>query len=219
MRDHIDEALRVEGSPVGLPPYWPWLIVERENESHAEALAEVRTGLQELKDLALRGSRCPLSEARADGDRLTEMLTAPGSRPAAIRELRDFTREAQRLIVIDPYIYSGKKTEAEERAEEFAKAASMGKVLRDLHVVFDPERSTKRVRTQFKRAARERGVKVSEQESTEIHDRIWIADRRRGLVVGTSLGGLGGRLAFLLPLPQPDLQALLEFLGDRGLLP
>ena len=58
---------------------------------------------------------------------------------------------------------------------------------------------------------------MTEHGTDTVHDRVWIADRKRGLVVGTSFNGLGSRAAFLLPLPDPDLVAVLEYLDEHSL--
>jgi hypothetical protein len=86
-----------------------------------------------------------------------------------------------------------------------------------VHVIRDDRRDTKAVMTRIVRKARKYGVQLTQSSSQEFHDRVWIADCKQAVVVGTSFNGIGKRAAFILPLPWPDLHAILEFLYERGL--
>lgn len=159
--------------------------------------------------------RCALE--RPD-DGIVHLLTRPGQRSIGLKELRDFTGEAESLIIVDPYVFSGSSERAEAIAAEFKRTARVaGKWLKRVHFIHDSSRknTTKAVKLAISRVLRESSIQMSSRSSTEMHDRVWIADRKRALVVGTSFNGLGGRAAFLLPLPDPDLQALLEFLDEK----
>lgn len=46
-------------------------------------------------------------------------------------------------------------------------------------------------------------------ESNDFHDRFWIADRARGLVIGTSLNKIGSRIFFVDQLSGSDVKAVL----------
>jgi hypothetical protein len=48
--------------------------------------------------------------------------------------------------------------------------------------------------------------------SEEFHDRFWIADRARGLFVGTSLNGIGKRYALADYMLEDDVKAIVEAL-------
>jgi len=54
--------------------------------------------------------------------------------------------------------------------------------------------------------------------SESFHDRFWIADRARGLFVGTSLNGLGLRYALVDKLAADDVQEIVAALVSEGLL-
>lgn len=161
--------------------------------------------------------RCALD--RAD-DGTLHLVTLPGQKAVGRKELRDFTIEAEDLIIVDPYAFSGPIQRASDIAEDFKRTARVGgKWLKRIHFIYDASTkcTTKAVRTSISQVLKDSSVKMSSRSSNLIHDRVWIADRRRALVVGTSFNGLGGRAAFLLPLPDPDLQALLEFLDKNSL--
>jgi hypothetical protein len=62
-------------------------------------------------------------------------------------------------------------------------------------------------------------VEVDLRLSENFHDRFWIADRIRGLFVGTSLNGLGKRYALADYIAEDDVKAIVETLAVEGLLP
>lgn len=62
-------------------------------------------------------------------------------------------------------------------------------------------------------------VHVELRISENFHDRFWIADRSRGLFVGTSLNGLGKRYALADYMDENDVKEIVEALSVEGLLP
>lgn len=121
-------------------------------------------------------------------------LTLPGERETGLKELRDFTSEAKSLIIVDRYIFSGKKENAEQIAKEFSRSARLaGKWLKQIHFVHDPSQTTQEIEKHVTQRLNDEDVRMTSAHVTEIHDRIWIADRKRAIVVGTSLNGIGKR--------------------------
>ncbi len=164
--------------------------------------------------IAVLRDECPL---RGQPD-LASLLVGPGSRAAGLRELRDFTRGVERLTILDPYLFSGDAAHARKIAHDFAQTARTAEgTLKAVHVIRDDRRDTKAVFAAISRTLRQDGVRLSHGSSQDLHDRVWIGDGQRGVVVGTSLNGLGSRAAFILPLPKADLDAILEFLYERRL--
>lgn len=159
--------------------------------------------------------RCPLQKP---DNGYMQLLTKPGERTPGLKELRDFTRESKSLIIVDPYFFSGKKESAGEIAKDLEKCTrAKQKHLERVHVVFDSYNETKAVRKSIEEMFKSNSVYMSVSSTGEIHDRVWVSDRERALVVGTSLNGIGNRAAFLLPLPENDLNELLDFLDEKSL--
>ena len=158
---------------------------------------------------------CPLSNS---GSNQIHMLTKPGERSNGLKELRDFTRESESLIIVDPYFFSGKKTNAEKITDDLERCTrAKQKSLKRVHVIFDSSSETQSVRKCITNMFKSNGVHLSMATTDEVHDRVWVSDRERALVVGTSLNGIGNRAAFLLPLPDTDLNELLDFLDNNSL--
>lgn len=149
---------------------------------------------------------------------LSYWLVAPNARPDGLRELRDFTKDVERLTIVDPYFFAGVTAKAKDIAREFARTARVeAKTLKSVHIIRNNEKDNKAVLTAIKRTLRDSSVRLTHSSTQEVHDRVWIRDTQQAVVVGTSFNGIGSRAAFILPLPKPDLDAILEFLDKRGL--
>ena len=156
-------------------------------------------------------------EFASDGEVL-RFLSVPGQRDIGLKELRDFTREAKSLMIIDPYIFSVEKEQAERFAKDLMESARVGgQWLEQIHFVHDPRHTRSGIKGCIEQRLKKKRIRMTDKPTTEIHDRVWIADRKRAIVVGTSLNGIGKRAAFLLPLPDCDLNALLDFLDQKAL--
>lgn len=162
--------------------------------------------------------QCAFSQ---EPEKYMQMLTLPGQRASGLKEIRDFTTKTESLIIVDPYIFSGSSDKAEAITNEFKKAVrAAGKYIKRIHFIYDPEPSntTNAIRSSIKQMLKDESIQISEVQSNILHDRIWISDRQQAVVVGTSLNGIGGRVSFILPLPDEDLSALLKYFDDNNLL-
>lgn len=146
-------------------------------------------------------------------------MASPQEKRRGLTHLRDFTRDAIHLTVIDPYIYGGKTRESMRHVEDFTLSASIGKndSLKSIHVVYDHDKKTTKIRSEIKKCVKDSGIAFTDKSTSAIHDRIWIKDNTEAIVTGTSLGGIGNKLSFILDLPDDDLKDLKKFLRDQGL--
>jgi hypothetical protein len=53
-------------------------------------------------------------------------------------------------------------------------------------------------------------------QSSDFHDRFWVADRTRGTVLGTSLNKIGNKVFFIDALSDSDVAAIMAELEDLG---
>jgi hypothetical protein len=153
-------------------------------------------------------------------DSFMQMLTLPGQRASGLKEIRDFTFETESLIIVDPYIFSGASNKAGDITDDFKKSVrAAGKHIKRIHFVYDtaPGNTTNAIRSSIKEMLKDGSIIVTEVQSGILHDRIWISDRKKAIVVGTSLNGIGGRVAFILPLPDEDLNSLIDYLDQNNL--
>lgn len=146
-----------------------------------------------------------------------DLLIQANQRKEGLKKIREFTNGVSDLIVIDPYIYCVKASDSATYIEEFTRCARIHK-LKKLHIVYSSKHdNTTVIKNGIKNKAREANCSFSETDTDAIHDRIWIGDRKKGIVIGTSLGGLGRRIAFILDLPKEDFDAILKYLDAEGL--
>lgn len=165
--------------------------------------------------VAVFRNECPLRQSSPDQLRL---LVGPGKRVQGLRELRDFTANTTRLTILDPYFFSGAPSRANDIAEDFKRTARIQQgCLKAVQVVRNDCHDEKTVLAAMRKVISAARMRLTLFSTGELHDRVWIADGLRAVVVGTSLNGLGSRAAFILALPKADLDAILEFLYSRGL--
>ena len=126
------------------------------------------------------------------------------------------------LIITDPFLFtSSRRRDPLVYAESVA--AVLGPALREgLHItaVVQGAASHGDVREAVEAALHTRcgGLTITVVESDDFHDRFWIADRARGLIVGTSLNKIGGKIFFVDELAEGDVVAVLREV-DRLLAP
>jgi len=126
------------------------------------------------------------------------------------------------LIIVDPYLFT--KTRRKDAAEYAETVARLITPLLTSPVVVRMIASAKTSDPEVEEAVRARLTAVSSGSrlviaySEDFHDRFWIADRHRGLVVGTSLNGIGSKIFLVDELRSADVVSVLEavasLLGD-----
>jgi hypothetical protein len=200
---------------------FPTFVVNSESPKVLEELRELKRDVGALRDAANRPvGLCRFAEG-GSGDEVYRLLTAPGGRAPALKELRTFLRGSERLTIVDPYILSaewgswkssglsGKELEAKvaDYCEELKEVLGAKRDRIDVfHLEAPPPDVGNAVRKLLKQAAKH----VRFFPTPKIHDRVWIRDGKEARVLGTSFAGVGLRkLAFMLELPATDL---LEFL-------
>ncbi|MCX8452806.1 hypothetical protein [Paenarthrobacter ureafaciens] len=120
---------------------------------------------------------------------------------------------ADDLIITDPYLFtSSRKRDSHDYAASVVGmiAPALAKGLR-ITAIVSPSQNDDTVRTAVLDQLHARGqdLDITVVESPDFHDRFWIADRTRGLVVGTSLNKIGSRIFFVDELGKSDVAAVL----------
>jgi len=209
-------------------------ILEEEDEHHKRILyrlpwvypfEEILQELHEIKQrMEAQQTTCRFTEQESG---VMQMLIKPmrvdaTSKETGLKEIRDFTYKAKELIVIDPYLQSGDSEEnsATQYVKDFEHASRIkNNSLKKLTVIFSSNNGqTKVVKEKLRQLAHDNSCDYKTVDNDTIHDRIWIKDREKAIVVGTSLRGLGNRLCFILPLPDYDVESLLEYLRGQNLI-
>jgi hypothetical protein len=160
-----------------------------------------------------------------DGDKILLIKEIKGEAPidskeSGINELKKFSENANSLIIIDPYIYNVNEGMIDNYLSLFIESTSLefGKLCY-LHIITNQKKINKLIHNKIQEKCAAYKCLLSEAFTKDIHDRIWIKDCSKAIAVGTSLTGIGTRLAFALELPSMDLNFILKYLSDRNLLP
>lgn len=117
------------------------------------------------------------------------------------------------LLITDPFLFTGsRKSDCHDYAASVVRM--IAPTLADgLHItaIVSSSQNNETVRTAVLDQLHARGQKleVTVVESNDFHDRFWIADRARGLVIGTSLNKIGCRIFFVDELSRSDVKAVL----------
>jgi len=119
---------------------------------------------------------------------------------------------ARRLIIVDPYLYGSSKDLAAV-SNRFAKMIGwLGGELEEI-TTFTNGQSQGKHQLQLAVTSARAVVRFDDRVQTDLHDRFWIdPDERRGIVFGTSLNGLGLKLALVDRLCGDDVETILSHL-------
>lgn len=118
------------------------------------------------------------------------------------------------LIITDPYMFtSSRKKDADIYAASVAKIITP--LLSDgtsLLFVADEKNSCQTVHDEVTTALTSEvpNLKIRTTYSRDFHDRFWIADRTRGVILGTSLNKIGSKIFFIDRLSSHDVTAVLQ---------
>lgn len=105
---------------------------ERKNIVNFEIFLDAYTYIRDLtKEDNLIDNRveriCPIfSGLNYERQDIFQLLTLPNERSKGIKELSQFTKDTEKLMIIDPYFYSGPKGAAISIANDFKKCARIG---------------------------------------------------------------------------------------------
>lgn len=162
-----------------------------------------------------------------ESEEMIHMLVSGSTKPEAqkikrqngLKGIRDFTREATELLIIDPYIFSGGKSKSKAYIEEFKRSSRIdNSSVKRIHIIYCSKYDNRAIKTGIKKIAQQNNCTITSFDTDKIHDRIWIKNQSEAIVVGTSFNGLGDRLSFILELPKYDMYELLDYLKTEKML-
>lgn len=118
------------------------------------------------------------------------------------------------LIITDPHLFTdGRKNDSRAYAESVVRIIepALTQGLRITTLVSSLGNNAT-VRAAVLDALHSRGpnLNIGVVETADFHDRFWIADRERGLIVGASLNKIGGRIFLVDELSRADVKAVLN---------
>ncbi|AZN32759.1 hypothetical protein [Pseudoalteromonas sp. Xi13] len=163
---------------------------------------------KQVGELANRRTKCALSYKSKNYEGVMELLTGLPNRIKQERKYLDRQLHgAESLTIADPYFFSwsgpNKIFDKESKYTDFILQLIPLSV-KYLEVFHLPGPNS-RIFSKFNKMISSRKIKVRFVETNEIHDRVFIKNDCDAVLLGTSLGGYGNKLAFILPIPEEDL--------------
>lgn len=142
----------------------------------------------------------------------------PSVRKNGIEILKKFLKTSIEVIIIDPFFYTSAMNQSvEDYINELNYVFSDFITINKVHIIYNGKHCNKHIRKAFLDLS---NCIITDSPTEEIHDRVWIKDRKQGKLVGSSFNGLGRRkICFIVNLPQQDLIDLKFFLQRRKLVP
>jgi hypothetical protein len=180
-------------------------------------LLQVEAQIRSLREEVLRGHDKPVRCAYTDDrGQVIKMLTGvSGEVERDHKYLKKKSHSNEWLIITDPYFLQwagpNKAFSTEKQYTDYI-VDYIPRELKKLELFILPD-PNKRIFKKFNDRIRARGTQVSYWQTIEIHDRTIIRDNMTGTLIGTSFGGLGNKLAFVLDIPEQDLKQFMEQLN------
>ena len=162
---------------------------------------------REIRSLADRpASRCQFSEK--DSSQVIDFMTGrgPAERAKGIQFLSQWLSAPKKLTIADPYFVknSGTISEVDYTASLSSLLPNSLEVLELFVGLQTTQYRNQGVAVWINSYCGQHGIALSVFNQEEIHDRVWITNDDKALVVGASFNGIGNKCAFLLPLDHDD---------------
>lgn len=145
-----------------------------------------------------------------------EDITTPGMEVDELEGvIEKFVRSlagARRLIIVDPYLYGNNKDQAAVSSRFARMIGWLGEALEEI-TTFTNGCSKSKQNLQAAVTSARPSIRFDDRVQNDLHDRFWIdPDAKRGIVFGTSLNGLGLKLALVDRLTGDDVETILSHL-------
>ena len=151
-------------------------------------------------------SRCRFSEE--DSSRVIDFMTGrgPAERAKGIQFLSQGIGATEKLTIADPYFVKGSGSISEVDYTD-SLSSLLPSSLKTLELFVGPKTTKYRkqsVAVWLNAYCNQHGIALSVFNQNEIHDRVWISNEDKALVVTASFNGIGNKCAFFLPLDPAD---------------
>lgn len=116
------------------------------------------------------------------------------------------------ITIVDPYIYKYNSSSKIHLTEEDYIKDFLELIPENIERIniFHGEHVSQEVRKSLQEYTSKNNINLYEYKTTDIHDRVWIKENRAGKLVGSSLNGLGNKIAFVLDIPSDDLRIFIQ---------
>ena len=206
---HLRELLEVVENPESdISQLRPWLRYWWFGAPTGEEIS-ARLSRIERRLSTLEPQRCALAEGET-ANRLAYLITGLDERRnEERRHITSWLAGTSKLTVVDPYFFSfsGPNKVFRTQAQYVEWLIDFIPKRVERLEVFHLPGPNRRIYSSIAEYCRKKGITLENCETNEIHDRVLIKNDNDAKAIGTSFGGLGNKIAFVLDLPDEDLQA------------
>lgn len=158
---------------------------------------------------------------------LEEAVLPRGQTPATLASivnglLRGIATSPSEVLIVDPYFFAKSKIMAPSDYAALVDAVWTGVVdtATSVVVITDSSKDDPLVKSAVEAALKQRNATgaLDHKASNAVHDRMWIADRTKGVFVGTSLNYLGNKYALADVIADADVASIVTELKGLSLL-
>ena len=123
--------------------------------------------------------------------------------------------EAKNIIIIDPYFYASSNNSA---ISIFIEALSLiSSNLEAIHFVTNGRNNDSKSLIHNGVRSIKNSIAINDIVTDKFHDRFWInPEGRKGIVVGTSLNGIGRKIALIDVLNENDVEEICKLAIEEG---
>jgi len=206
---HLRELLEVVENPESdISQLRPWLRYWWLDPPTGEEIFS-RLSRIERRLSTLEPQRCALAEGES-ANRLAYLISGLDERRnEEQRHITSWLVGTKNLTISDPYFFSfsgpNKVFRTQAQYVEWL-IAFIPNEIKKLEVFHLPG-PNRRIYSSIDEYCRKMAISLENHETNEIHDRVLIKDGKDAKAIGTSFGGLGNKIAFVLDLPEEDLRA------------
>jgi len=111
---------------------------------------------------------------------------------------------ARTLLINDPYFFSAPSDISDIEYVDAILETLPLRTLTKITIVHKKPKKGDFAINLFEQAI-PKNIEVNRVIDDSVHDRVWLIDEVKAFSVGTSIGGIGYRLSFILPLPEEDV--------------
>lgn len=117
------------------------------------------------------------------------------------------------LIIIDPYFFNSDKDSYCNLLSSILRNSNASSI-----IVITNTSSGHYKSTCLNKIQKKINININVKDDKEYHDRFWIANRKKGFLTGTSLNGIGKRIALIDELDDSDTNDIIADLLNRNLI-
>lgn len=125
---------------------------------------------------------------------------------------------SERLLIIDPYFYASSNTS--NTVDMFSRLlSSVSTNLKEVTIVTNGRKVDTKPAIHAAIKSIQQDIAINDFSTDEFHDRFWLdPDRSIGIVMGTSLNGLGNKISLIDKLSEQDVKEIVKLAKSLNVL-